>query len=150
MNLNAKPSELAAVVGCIDADAYAANTYTTGWVDMRDFGAVLAIVAAGDLGTSATLDAKLEQATSSGGAGLKDVTGKAIAQLTQAGTDSNKQSLINCRAEELDADNGYRYVRLSMTVAVATSDAAGLLLGFHPGRGAASDFDATTVDEIVG
>lgn len=150
MNLNAKPSEVAAVVGVIDPDAYAANTYTTGWVDMRDFLAVMAIVTAGDLGSSATLDAKLEQATSSGGAGVKDVTSKAITQLTQAGTDSNKQAVINCRAEELDVDGGFRYVRLSMTVAVATSDCAGLVLGFNPARGPASDTDAATVDEIVG
>lgn len=149
MNLNAKPSELAAVVGVIDPDALAASTVTTGWVSMRDFGAVLAIVMAGTLGASATLDAKLEQATSSGGAGAKDIDGKDITQLTQAGTDSDKQVLINCRAEELDVDNGFSYVRLSMTVATATSDCGGLLLGMFPARGPASDFDAATVDEIV-
>lgn len=42
MMLNAKPSELAAVVGNIDPDAYAASTVTTGWVSMRDFGTMLA------------------------------------------------------------------------------------------------------------
>lgn len=150
MMLNAKPSELAAVVGNIDPDAYAASTVTTGWVSMRDYGALLAIVQAGDLGSSATLDAKLEQATSAAGAGAKDITGKAITQLTQAGTDSNKQVLINVRAEELDVDNGFTHVRLSMTIGTAASDAGGMLLGFHPARGPASDTDATTVDEIVG
>lgn len=149
MNLNAKPSELAAVVGVIDPDALGASTVTTGWVNMRNFGAVMAIVMAGTLGTSATLDAKLEQATSSGGAGAKDIDGKDITQLTQAGTDSDKQVVINCRAEELDVDNGFAYVRLSMTVATATSDCGGLLLGLFPARGPASDFDAATVDEIV-
>lgn len=149
MNLNAKPSELAAVVANIDPDVYTAATYTSGWVNMRDFGAILAIVQAGTLGASATLDAKLEQASDSGGTGAKDVTGKAITQLTQAGTDSDKQALINCRAEELDVDGGFSYVRLSMTVATATSDAGATVLGFFPGRGPASDFDATTVDEIV-
>lgn len=146
---NAKPSELVAVVGNIDPDANAAGAYSTGWVDTRDFGQLLAIIQAGDLGASATLDAKLEQATTSGGSGVKDITGKAITQLTQAGTDSNKQSLINLRAAELDVDNGFRYVRLTMTVAVATSDSGAVLLGVHAARGPASDFDAATVDEIV-
>jgi hypothetical protein len=150
MMLNAKPSELAAVVGVIDPDANTAAALSTGWVDMRDFAALLGIVMAGDLGASGTLDAKFEQATSSGGAGVKDVTGKAITQLTQAGTDSNKQALINLRAEELDVENGFRYARLTMTTATATSDSAAMVLGLHPARGPASDFDATTVDEIVG
>jgi hypothetical protein len=149
MMLNAKPSELAAVVGNIDPDAYAAGTYTSGWVNVRDFGALLAVVQAGDLGSSATLDAKLQQASDSSGTGAKDITGKAITQLTQAGTDSNKQSLINVRGEELDVDNGFTHVRLSMTVGTAASDAGGMLLGFVPARGPASDFDASTVDEIV-
>lgn len=149
MMLNALPSELAAVVGVIDPDAYAAATYTTGWVDMRDWGALLAIVCAGTLGTSATLDAKFEQATSSGGTGAKDVTDKDITQLTQAGTDSDKQVLLNLRPGDMDIDGGFRYARLSMTVGTATSDAGAVLMGFHPARGQASDFDAATVDEIV-
>ena len=149
MNLNAKPSVLVAVVASIDPDVYTAATYTSGWVSLRDFGAILAVVQAGTLGASATLDAKLEQATDTSGTSAKDVTGKAITQLTQAGTDSDKQALINCRAEELDVENGFDCVRLSITVGTATSDAGGMLLGLHPARGPASDFDATTVDEIV-
>jgi hypothetical protein len=150
MNLNMKPSELAGVSGVIDPDANAAGTYTTGWVAMRDWQSLMAVIMAGDLGASATLDAKLEQATTSGGASAKDVTGKAITQLTQAGTDSNKQVLINLRPEELDVEGGFDYVRLSMTVAVATSDSGAVLLGVYPTRGPASDVDAATVDEIVG
>lgn len=150
MNLNAKPSEICAVAGVIDPDAYAANTYTTGWVAVKNFLALMAIIMVGDLGSSATVDAKLEQATSSGGAGAKDITGKTITQLTQAGTDSDKQAVINLRPEELDVDNGFAYVRLSMTVATAASDAGGVLLGFYPSRGPAIDVDATTVDSVTG
>lgn len=149
MNLNAKPSEMVAVVANIDPDAYAASTVTSGWVSLRDFGAVMAIIQAGTLGASATLDAKLEQATDTSGTSAKDITGKAITQLTQAGTDSDKQSLINCRADELDVENGFDCVRVSLTVGTATSDAGAVLLGVNPARGHASDFDATTVDEIV-
>ena len=146
---NALPSERAAVVGNIDPDANAAGTYTTGWVAAKNFHSFLAIIQAGDLGSSATIDAKLQQATSAAGAGAKDITGKAITQLTQAGTDDNKQALINLRTDELDVDNSFAFVRLSMTVATATSDAGAVLLGFDSRFGPASDFDATTVDEIV-
>ncbi len=150
MDLNLKASEQVAVVGNIDPDAYAANPYSTGWIAANKFHEFLAVVQAGDLGSSATLDAKLEQAKDSSGTTPIDITGKAIAQLTQAGTDSNKQALINLRHSELDLDNGYTHFRLTMTVAVATSDAAGMVFGIGPRTGPAQDNDATTVDEIVG
>lgn len=149
MMLNAKPSEMIGVVGNIDPDAYAAGTVTTGWIAAKDFQSFVAIVQAGALGASATLDALLQQASDSGGTGAKAITGKAITQLTQAGTDSNKQVLINLRPEELDVDNGFTHFRLSMTVATATSDAGGIVLGFVPVRGPATGVDAATVDEVV-
>lgn len=145
-----KPSQRAAIVGVIDPDAYAAGTYTTGWVDASRWYSFLAIVAAGDLGSSATLDAKIEQATSAAGAGAKDVAGYAITQLTQAGTDSNKQALINLKSEKLDINSGFTHVRLSMTVATATSDAGAVLMAFDPRYGPADLYDAASVDEIVG
>lgn len=147
MNSNILPSDRVRVMGAIDPDAIAAGTATTGWVSLADFGSVMAIVMAGTLGTSATLDAKLEQATDSSGTGAKDITGKSITQLTQAGTDSDKQAIINCRSEELDVANDFTHVRLSMTVAVATSDAGGILLGLDARYEPVTD--ATTVDEIV-
>lgn len=149
MNANNMPSDVAAVVGAIDPDVTAAGTVTTGWVEAADFHMFLAVVMAGTLGTSATLDAKIEQATDGSGTGAKDLSGSSITQLTQAGTDSDKQSLIQFRPDDLDVDNSFTHVRLSITVATATSDVGGLLLGFGPRYGPASDDDATTVDEIV-
>lgn len=149
MNLNAIGSEIAAVVGVIDPDAYAAGTVTSGWVKASNFQSMMAIIMAGTLGASATLDAKIEQASDSGGTGAKDLSGAAITQLTQAGTDSDKQAVINFRADDLDINNGFEYVRVSMTVATATSDAGALLLGLNARTGVASDSDASTVDEIV-
>lgn len=149
MNLNAKPSEVAAVVGVVDPDVVTAGAHSTGWVAARDFHAFMAIVMAGTLGSSATVDAKLEQATDASGTGVKDISGKAITQLTQAGTDSDKQAVINCRADELDSDNLFTHIRLTVTVGTASSDAGAVLLGLYPARGPASDSDASTVDEIV-
>lgn len=149
MNGNIKPSDRAAVVGVIDPDANAAGAASTGWVDASTFHSFLAIIMAGTLGASATLDAKLEQATDGSGTGVKDVTGKAITQLTQAGTDSDKQALINLFSDELDINNGFTHVRLTMTTGVATSDSGALLLGLDPRNDIASANDAATVDEIV-
>lgn len=146
---NVKPSDRVAIVGVIDPDVTTASTVTTGWIDMAKFGAIMAIVMAGTLGSSATLDAKLEQASDSSGTGAKDITGKAITQLTQAGTDSDKQAIINCFQQDLDIANGFTHVRLSLTVGTATSDAGAIVLGFDPVKGQANLSDAATVDEIV-
>ena len=119
-------SESLAVAAVVKPDATAAGTATSGWISMAEFGQILAVVMAGDLGTNATIDAKLQQATNASGAGAKDITGKAVTQLTQAGV---KQALINLRAEEIDRRNGFTHVRLSVTVATATSDLAAVVLG---------------------
>lgn len=143
------PSDSMAVVGAIDPDANTAATYTTGWIDMATFQTLMAIVMVGTLGASATLDAKLEQATDGSGSGVKDITGAAITQLTKAGSDDDKQAIIQCWAEDLDLANGFTHVRLSMTVGTATSDCGAVVLGLNPRYGPASDYDADSVDEIV-
>ena len=149
-NLNAKPSEVAGIVGVIDPDALAASTVTSAWISAKNFTSFMTIVQAGDLGAAATVDAKLQQATSGAGAGAKDITGKLITQLTQAGTDSDKQVIINLRPEELDVKNDFAFFRLSLTVAVAASEVSAVILGMFPARGPATGVDLATVDEIVG
>ena len=128
---NAKGSELISVLATIDPASQAAGTVTTGWISAGNHHSLLALVQSGVLGTGATLDAKLQQATDASGTGAKDVTGKAITQIVKATGDS-KQVLINLRPEELDVNNGFSYVRLSVTVAVAASLTSAQLLGFNP------------------
>ncbi|MGB1215404.1 MAG: hypothetical protein ACPG4X_18690 [Pikeienuella sp.] len=144
------PSLKSAVAGVIDPDATAAGTVTTGWISMATFNELMAVVQVGTLGTNATVDAKLEQATDNSGAGAKDITGKAITQMTQAGTDeSDRQAVINLNAEELDVNNDFSHARLSVTVATATSDIGALVLGLGERYGPASDNDLASVAEIV-
>lgn len=145
-----RPTDLIAVVANIDPDANAAGTVTSGWVSAADFNSLMAIVQAGDLGASATLDFKLEQATDGSGSGAKDITGKAITQLTKAGSDDNKQAVIEVCGEDLDVDNDFTHVRMSLTVGTATSDAGAVMLGIGARYGPASDSDASTVAEIIG
>ena len=149
MNPSALASEQVAIVGAIDPDVTAAGTATSGWISVADFYNFAAVILAGTLGSSATLDAKLEQASDSSGTGAKDITGKAITQLTQAGTDSDKQAIINLKADELDIANDFTHFRLTATVATATSDIGAVVLGVNPRHAPASDSDASTVDEIV-
>lgn len=148
--MNAKASEQVAVVATIDPDVYTAAAYTSDYVSMADFEAIMAVVMAGALGTNATVDAKLVQATDAAGTGSKDISGKSITQITQAGTDqSDTQAVINCRAEELDTDNGFTHVAVTVTVGTATSDAGAIVLGVNSRFAPASDADLASVGEIV-
>ncbi len=134
---NAKGSELFSVLATIDPASQAVGTAATGWISAGNHHNLLALVQSGALGTGATLDAKLQQAQDASGTGAKDLTGKAITQLTQAASGSSKQALINLRPDDLDVANGYAYVRLSVTVGVAASLTAAQVLGvnhrFAPG-----------------
>jgi ethanolamine ammonia-lyase small subunit len=146
------PSEKVAVLATIDPDAYSAitaYTLTSDWADMTKYPEALAVIMVGTIATSGTVDAKLQQASSSTGAGAKDITGKSITQLTQAGTDSDKQALINVREDELDVANSFTHVRLAVKNATGAADFGAVLLGLSPTHGVANDNDLSTVDEIV-
>jgi len=150
MNGNALPSEVAAILATIDPDAYTAATTVTDYADMGKFESLMIILLVGTMATSATLDAVVKQATDSSGTSAKNLTtSKAITQLTQAGTDSDKQVIINVRAEDLDMTNEFDHVALSVTGAVDASDYAVVILGMNARVMPASDNDLASVDEIV-
>jgi hypothetical protein len=128
MYTNAKISEQLAVLAIINPVSQAAGTVTTGWVNTGNSERILALVQTGVLGTSATVDAKIQQASDASGTGAKDVTGKAITQIVKA-TGDNRSAMINLRPEELDTNNGYEYIRVSLTVGTAASQVGLNLLG---------------------
>lgn len=138
-------SEKFAVLSCIDPDAYTAAAYNGDVIDMSLWDQVTFIVMAGTLGSSATLDFAVKSDSASGGSYATTV--KAITQLTDAGTDSDKQVIVNIRAEDLA--EGQRYIRGTMTVGVATSDCGTVAIGHGAKYGPASDNDLASVDEIV-
>lgn len=129
MLTNIKGSEAFGILAAINPSAQAAGTATSGWVSAATAHKLLAIVAIGALGASATVDAKIQQATDSSGSGAKDITGAAIVQHT---TGNNKQQLINVDAAQLDVEGGFSYVQLSITVATAATGTAGLLVNTAP------------------
>ena len=106
----------AATAGRIDPQNPSAGTAASGWIDMGAYERIMAVVQTGALQTGNTVDAKLQQAKDTSGTGVKDITNAAITQLTKAATNDNEQAVINCGAESLDVNNGFRYARLLVTV----------------------------------
>jgi hypothetical protein len=143
--LNIIPSNRVPLVGIIDPDASAAGTQNTGWISIADFANLMAVIMVGTMATSSTVDAKFQQATDGSGTGVIDVPNKAITQLTQAGTDSDKQAVINLSASEVTET--FTHVRLSLITAAAASDSAVAVFGLDARYEPAADLDS--VDEIV-
>jgi hypothetical protein len=145
---NAKGSELLSVLATIDPAAQAAGTLTTGWISVANHHGFLSIVQTGVLGTSATVDAKWQQALDNSGTSAKDITGKAITQIVKA-TGDNKQALINVKPEELDTVNGFGFVRLSVTVGVAASQTSAQVLGLNPRFAPADASNQAAVVQVI-
>lgn len=148
MFANAKLSELFSVLGAVSPVSQAPGSVTTGWVSVSAHERFMALIQTGVLGASATVDAKLQQATDASGTNAKDVTGKAITQIVKASGD-NKQALINLRAEELDTNNGFGYVQLSITVGTAASQVGAVVLGGMAKQGPGTLTNAASVAQVV-
>ncbi len=146
MGYTERLSEQLAVVACIDPDAYGTGAQSSDAIDMRYHRRVIFIVQVGTLGTNATVDFKVQECATSGGS-YSDLSGKSITQLTDAGTDDDKQAIVEVAAEEMGA--GMRYLKGVLTIGTAASDAGVIALAdctrYHP----ASDYDLASVDEIV-
>jgi hypothetical protein len=148
MQPSLKFSDQVAVLSTIDPASTAAGTVLTAWVPMAKWHSLAAILQTGALGASATVDAKLRQATDASGTSAKDITGKAITQLVKASND-NDQVILQCTGEDLDVANSFTHVALSVTVGTAASLISAVVLGLNGRYGPASDFDDADVVEIV-
>ena len=144
--INSLTTERAAIVATVDPANTGIGGTDTDEVDHSAFGSTQWTIMLGTMGGTSTVDFKLQSATAAGGS-YSDITGKAITQLTDAGSDDNKQAVINLRADELTA--GDRYVRGVMTIAAAASWSSVVALGFDARYAPASDNDLSSVDEIV-
>lgn len=87
----------------------AAATDTTAYLSMHDNRQLMYVINADVVGTS--VDAKIVQATDSGGTGSKDVNASlAITQLTGTGT-----AVLIVYDSDLDIDNGFTHVACTVT-----------------------------------
>lgn len=143
-----KFSDRSGILSTIDPASVGASTVLTAWVPVAKWHTIVAILSTGVLGTAATVDAKLRQASDSSGTGAKDITGKAITQLVKASHD-NKQVVIECKADDLDTTNSFTHVALSVTVGAAASLLSAVLLGASARYLPATDFDDTDVVQVV-
>jgi len=143
-------NERLALIGTIDPDAYSANTYTSDEIDMADFKRVVFILSVGDLGSSATVDFEINGGSSSNPGSLATlVTGKDATQLTQAGSDSDKQVIIEVSAEEAAAQ-GLQYLEAEVIVGTAACDLGLIVLGEPAHYSDTAGLDLATVAEVIG
>lgn len=145
---NAKISEMVALLAVLNPVSIAVGNSSTAWISAANFNNFMAVIQSGVLGTSATLDAKFEQAQDDAGTGTKNITGAAITQIVKA-TGDNKQALLNLRASQLDVEGGFKYFRLKLTVGTADSIASAVVLGGTPRYAPASAANAATVVQVA-
>lgn len=113
------PTELFATGRANEPDVYTAGAVLSPAIDCKGYEWITVWAQAGTLGASATIDMKLTHATTSAGT-YADISGAAIVQMTQAGTD---QSDTISEPVTVKIDDNRRYVKISLTVGTATSDA---------------------------
>ena len=148
MFTNSKASEMLAILATIDPASQAAGAISSGWVSAANHLGFLAVVQTGVLGSSATVDAKLQQALDATGTGAKDITGRAIIQIVKA-TGDNKQALINVKPEDLDTVNGFGFVRVTVTVGAAASVTSAQLIGVNPRFAPADAANQAAVVQVI-
>ena len=142
----ARFTEQVAFLDRMDPDSFDPAVYDTGNNLMQQYHRMVVILMVGDMDQGASVDLKLEQATGSGAGTRKDISGKSITTLTQAGSDDNKVVVIELRSEELDVDGGFDWVNAELTVADAAVELALLMLGTEPRY---PPVPTTTLEEVV-
>jgi len=127
--------------------AHGAAVYTS-YVSLATYHRAAIVIHTGVMASGSTLDAVVYQAVDTAGSGTPKVltTTKAITQLTQAGSDSNKDVVIEVRTEELDVAGGFDCIALQYTVGTAATllsiEIYGLVPRFAP-------VATTAWDEVV-
>lgn len=142
----ARFTEQVAFLDRMDPDSFPAAEYNSGYNLLQQYHRAVVILMVGDMGTGATVDMDIEQATDTSGTGAKAISGKSITQLTQAGSDSNKVVVVEIRTEELDVDGGFDCINAEVTVGTEAVELALLILGTEPRY---PPVPTTTLEEVV-
>jgi len=111
------------------ADSFAVGTTQGTFVLMENYHRAWLYVDIGDMTAGASFDIKLQEATSAAGAGVQDITGKAITQLLQASGHGDDWLCIELQTEEMDAANNYDYLRYEFYVGGAAVELSATLFG---------------------
>ena len=148
MILNEKLSEAVAVLAVIAPSAQAPGVVFSPWIELDEADRLLAIVQVGTFGANATVDASIAQAQDAKGTHAKPIgAGKAIALTAVVGNDV--QATLDVGTAELDAADGSGFVQLGVSVGVAATETAAVILGGSSRHEPASSFNAASVVESV-
>ena len=141
-------SESLAVVGVINPEdlAFSVGDYNTGAIEMDRYNQIVAIFSVGTMAATSKATFRLTQSETSGGT-YTAITGKTAVQLTQAGTDSDKQVVINLDASEVGTTKPF--VKAHLLIETADTLGSVIVLAGDARYGPASDFDLSSVDEII-
>lgn len=148
MGFETRLSERLAVVATVDPDAYGTGAQNTDAIDMLQHRRILFIILAGTIASTGKIDFAVYGDTAVGGAYATAITGKAITQLTEAGTDSDKQAMVEVSSDEVQAQ-GLRFIRGVMTLTTAGGDAGVVAVAGDSRYQPNSVFDLASVDEII-
>jgi len=97
------------------------------WVDASEAQDGFMLVTVGLIAASGTVNATLTQDDVGDGTNAKAITGKSITAL--ADSDDDVTIIIKWRAEELDVDNGFIYLLMTITPATSAALVSGHLYG---------------------
>lgn len=150
MDANFKLSEQIAILAALHSASQAASTVTTTWVPVANFHRMAALVDIGAAG-SGTVAVAVLQATDNAGTGSKAVTGSmtGTAVATAAPVAGGAAVVeLSFKLDDIDANNGYGFVALQVTVAVAAVQLSALLLGHAPRIAPASQYNMAGVTVI--
>lgn len=122
-------SEVCYPLGRINPASYNSEQ-NTGSVSVRDYHRIAIVIHAGVLGQNVDVD--VEQATTTGGAGLKALAANSKDIALTATTDNNTVSVIEIRTEEFDVAGGFDCINLEMTPAGSSSIFGAIIYGIVP------------------
>lgn len=111
------------------ADAFAAGTYNSAWVDVENYHRGVLLLSVGTMAATATLNCLIQEAQDAAGTGAANIAGKTITQLTQAGGDGDDAVAIEWRSIEMNQNNDSKFIRVQVTVANAQVELAYMLFG---------------------
>jgi hypothetical protein len=131
-SLNTLFSERVQILDGLHAVSQGIATVTGAWIKADRHDRYVVIADVGVMTATATLDLKIQQANTAGGGAAKDVSGKALTQVTQAGSGGSKWYIIELDPAKLDIGNGFFWIATVHQVAAAASLLSLVLLGVDP------------------
>ena len=126
-----RPSEVMVPLAVMHADSYS-GVQDSGYVSLALYHRAWIVLDVGDMAVGATLDIDVEEATTTAGIDGKNITGKSITQLTQAGGDGDDLICISIRTEELDVANMFDCINVEVTGAGAATEYSLIIYGCEP------------------